>query len=125
MNIVTKVSLGTITSLAMLASVAGASFAQTVPSSNYQLLAKWPYETDAKCYQLFYKETGAASWQFAVRCKDLKNPVWQYLIQGLKPNTSYTYKVREISTIGNANQYRWITNDVTERSQLPTTVTNK
>ena len=107
MNNLTKLSIGVVTSLSMAFLSTGLSFAQSFNQGN----ATWPYQTDAKCYQVFYKETGATNWQFSVRCKDLKGPKWQYTIGYLKPGVSYTYKVRVTSNVANANQYRWITND--------------
>jgi hypothetical protein len=107
MNKLTKFSLGIVTTLSMTLLFAGSSFAQ----SYNQGTATWPYQSDAKCYQIFYKEKSAPNWQFSVRCRDLKNPVWQYTIKYLKSGVSYTYKVREVSNIANANQYRWITNE--------------
>lgn len=108
-----KISLGTLTIMLLTSLFAGSAFAQT----DYQIITKWPYQTDAKCYQIFYKEATATNWQFGVRCKDLKNPIWQYAIKGLKPGVSYTYKVKEISNLDNSNKYRWITNETT----LPST----
>jgi hypothetical protein len=107
MNKLSKLSIGILTSLSMIILFAGTSFAQ----SNNQGTAKWPYQIDAKCYQIFYKESGATNWQFSVRCRDLKNPLWQKTIYYLKPGVSYTYRVKAISNIANANQYRWITNE--------------
>jgi hypothetical protein len=107
MNKFSKISIGIVTSLSMATLFVGTSFAQ----SYNQGTATWPYQTDAKCYQIFYKEKSAPNWQFSVRCRDLKNPIWSKTIYYLKPGVSYTYKVREVSNIQNSNQYRWITND--------------
>lgn len=107
MNKFTKLSIGIVTSLTMTAIFAGSSSAQ----SYNQGTATWPYQTDAKCYQIFYKESKATDWQFSVRCKDTKNPLWQYTIKYLKQDVSYTYRVKEVSNIDNGNKYRWITNE--------------
>ena len=92
MNKLSKLSIGIITSFSMSVIFTGITFAQ----SYNQGTATWPYQTDAKCYQIFYKESTASNWQFSVRCKDTKNPAWQYTIKYLKPSVSYTYKVEEI-----------------------------
>jgi hypothetical protein len=107
MNRLAKLSVGIVTSLSMVTLFVGTSFAQ----SYNQGTATWPYQSDAKCYQIFYKEKSAPNWQFSVHCRDLKNPKWQYTIKYLKPGVSYSYKVREVSNIATANQYRWITNE--------------
>ena len=107
MNKLAKLSIGIVTSLTMGTLFVGSSFAQ----SYNQGTATWQYQTDAKCYQIFYKEKAALNWQFSVRCRDLKNPAWQYTIKYLKPDVSYLYKVREISNTATANQYKWITNE--------------
>lgn len=112
-----KISIGTLAALSLTSLFAGSAFAQT----DYQILAKWTSQPDAKCYQIFYKEAGALNWQFGIRCKDLKSPISQYYIKGLKPGISYTYKVKEISNIDNGYKYRWITNEITLPSTQITT----
>jgi len=107
MNKLTKLSFGIATTLSMTFLFAESSFAQSYNQGN----ATWQYQTDAKCYQIFYKETNATNWQFSVHCRDLKNPVWHYTIQYLKQGVSYTYKVREITNVDNGNKYKWITNE--------------
>jgi hypothetical protein len=107
MKSLTKLSIGIITAVSLSIYFSASSFAQ----SYNQGIATWPYQTDAKCYQVFYKESTATNWQFAVRCKDTKNPEWQYTIKYLKSGVSYTYRVKEVSNIDNGNKYRWITNE--------------
>src|SRR5258708_38738938 len=109
MNKFTKLSVGIVSSLSMAFLFAGSSFAQ----SYNQGIAMWPSQTDARCYQVFYKESSSSTWQFSVRCKDTQSPRTQYLIKYLKPGVSYTYKVKVISNVANNNNYRWITNDQT------------
>lgn len=108
-NKLTQIGIGLASSIVIFGSVAGTAFAQTTPTYN-QGLAQWAYIENAKCFRIYYKEKGAADWQFAVHCRDLKNPTWKYTIGYLKKGVNYTYRVQAVNF--DSSTY-WVTGEQT------------